>query len=356
MTRTLAEWGALVSATVVGDGSILIAGAATPEAACETDLAFLQDARSLHRLNNTKSVALLVRPAEAELPEVQRFSRLIVADPHAAILQILHILRPPHVAQAGIAPTAAIHPTAVVDPSCSIGAGVSIEADVVIGPRCVIHAGVVIGPGCRLGADVTIHPNAVLYADCVVDDRALIHANAVIGADGFGYKFVAGRFEKIPQLGWVHIGADVEIGACTTIDRGAIGATVIGAGTKIDNLVQIAHNCVIGQHNAFASQVGVAGSCTTGDYVRLGGQAGIKDHLTLHTGCSIGAKSGLHKDVPAGEIWIGFPATPEAEQKRLVFSLRRVPDMRDQLKALDAQVKVLTAQLALMSEQQQRAA
>lgn len=350
MTRTLAEWAALVSATVVGDGAILISGAATPEAAGPTDLAFLQDARSLHRLGETKAVALLVRPAEAELPEVQRFSRLIVADPHAAILQILQILRPTRVARTGIAGSAMIDPTAVIDSTCSIGAGACIEADVVIGPRCVIHAGVVIGPGCRIGADVTIHPNAVLYADCIVEDRALIHANAVIGADGFGYKFVAGRFEKIPQLGWVHIGPDTEIGACTTIDRGAIGATVIGAGTKIDNLVQIAHNCNVGRHNAFASQAGLAGSCTTGDYVRLGGQAGIKDHLTLHTGCSIGAKSGLHKDVPAGETWIGFPATPEADQKRLVFSLRRVPDMRDQLKALEARVKELSAQLEQLSE------
>jgi UDP-3-O-[3-hydroxymyristoyl] glucosamine N-acyltransferase len=186
----------------------------------------------------------------------------------------------------------------------------------------------------------------VLYHDSLVDDRCIIHAGAILGTDGYGYRHVQGRFEKIPQLGWVHLHADCEIGAGTTIDRGMIGPTVIGEGTKLDNMVMIAHNCQIGKHNLFASQVGLAGSCITGDYVRLGGQVGIKDHVTLNSGCAIGAKGGVHKDIPAGETWIGYPATPEAEQKRLVFSLKRVPEMREQVRKLEAQVRQLTAQMA----------
>jgi UDP-3-O-[3-hydroxymyristoyl] glucosamine N-acyltransferase len=231
---------------------------------------------------------------------------------------------------------------------------VTVGNDVVIGRGCDIYPGVVIGDGCRIGDNVTLYANVVLYADILVDDRAIIHAGAVIGADGFGYRFREGRFEKVPQLGWVHIHADAEIGACTTIDRGAIGATIVGEGTKIDNLVQIAHNCELGRHNVFASQVGLAGSCSTGDYVRLGGQVGIKDHVHMHTGCSVGAKGGVHKDIPAGETWIGYPATPEAEQKRLVFSLKRVPEMRDQVKAMENKLATLTAELAALKDEPNR--
>ena len=185
----------------------------------------------------------------------------------------------------------------------------------------------------------------MLYQDVTLGDRVIIHSGAVIGADGFGYRFTEGRFVKIPQLGSVEIHADAEIGACTTIDRGAIGPTIVGAGTKLDNLVMIAHNCELGRHNVFASQVGLAGSCTTGDYVRLAGQVGIKDHVRLNSGCMVGAKGGVHRDIPEGEIWIGYPATPEAEQKRLVFSLKRVPEMRDRVRVMEKQIALLTKQL-----------
>lgn len=348
MSSSLAAWAECVDGRVIGDASIVLTGATTPEVAGPTDIAFLQDSRSAARLVECRAGALVVSVADAELPEVQRFPRIVVADPHQAFVRIVGRIRPLRTSRPGIAHTAVIHSSARLGPQAFVGPSACIGEDVVIGARCQIHAGVVIGAGCQIGDDVVLYPNVVVYPDCRLDDRVIVHANAVIGADGFGYRFTQGRFEKIPQYGTVHLHSDVEIGACTTIDRGAIGATVIGAGTKLDNLVQIAHNCEIGRHNVFAAQVGLAGSCSSGDYVRLGGQVGCKDHLRFNTGCSIGAKSGLHKDVPAGETWIGYPATPEAEQKRLVFSLKRVPEMRDDLKALQKQVAQMAAQLAMM--------
>ena len=229
----------------------------------------------------------------------------------------------------------------------------SLETTPSSGRGCDIYPGVVIGPGCRLGDEVILYPQVVLYADVSVDDRAIIHAHAVIGADGFGYRFAHGRFEKIPQLGTVHIEADVEIGAGTTIDRGAIGATVIGEGSKLDNQIMIGHNCELGKHNVFAAQVGLAGSCTTGDYVRIGGQVGIKDHVRLNTGCSIGAKGGVHKDLPAGETWIGYPATPETEQKKLQFAVHRLPQLREQVKKLSAELAALQLEVTQLRENAQ---
>src|SRR5204862_5130966 len=152
--------------------------------------------------------------------------------------------------------------------------------------------GAVVGRDCRLGDDVTLYPNAVLYDGTVLGDRVIVHGNAVLGADGFGYRFHDGRHVKVPQLGHVEVGDDVEIGACTTIDRGTFQATRIGAGTKIDNLVQVGHNCQIGQHNILVSQVGIAGSTTTGNYVVMAGQVGVADHLHIGDGASLGAQSG----------------------------------------------------------------
>lgn len=348
MSQTVSGLAALVGGEVRGDASKPITGAAALESAGLTDLSFVQDDKNFSRLKQCTAGVVLITPVAAEtLSDPIPFSLILVPEPQTAFQALLPLFRrvqsrPPR----GISPTATISPTAQISLDCYVGPGVFVGEEAVIGPDCDIYPGVYIGPNCRIGTGVTLYPNAVLYHDVTVGDRSIIHAGAVLGADGFGYKFEAGRFLKIPQLGSVILHEDVEIGACTTIDRGAIGPTVIGAGTKIDNLVMIAHNCELGRHNVFASQVGLAGSCTTGDYVRLGGQVGIKDHVTLNSGCSVGAKGGVHKDVPAGETWIGYPATQEHEQKRLVFSLKRVPEMRQQVKDLERQVAQLTEALA----------
>jgi UDP-3-O-[3-hydroxymyristoyl] glucosamine N-acyltransferase len=174
----------------------------------------------------------------------------------------------------------------------------------------------------------------VLYEDCVLGDRVVVHANAVIGADGFGYRVENGRHVKIPQLGWVELEDDVEVGAGTTIDRGTFGPTRIGAGTKIDNQVQIGHNCQIGKHNVFASQVGIAGSVTTGDYVFMGGQVGLADHITVGDRAQIGAKSGLYRDVPADARMLGHPATPYQQQGRIWATLEKLPELRHEVRRI----------------------
>jgi UDP-3-O-[3-hydroxymyristoyl] glucosamine N-acyltransferase len=185
-----------------------------------------------------------------------------------------------------------------------------------------------------------VHPNAVLYEGTVVGHRVIIHASAVLGADGFGYRLQGGRHVKVPQLGHVEVGDDVEVGAGSTIDRGTFGPTRVGAGTKIDNLVQVGHNCRIGRHNLLVAHVGIAGSCATGDYVVIAGQAGIADHVSVGDRVVIGAKAGVTKDIAAGERVLGAPATSERDQKRILMSLEKLPDMRRDLRRVKQQLGI----------------
>ena len=348
MSETVESLAALVNGTIRGDRLRVIVDAAAIEAASPSAITFVLDANQLSRLAECHAGAILMdAKIAASFGEPTGFSVIVVADTQAAFQKLLPLFRKIRGRpQRTISPHSWIDATAQIGIDCHIAAGVTIGEDAVIGSNCVLHPGVVIGAGCRIGENTILHANAVLYHDVIIGNRVIIHSGAVIGADGFGYRFTEGRFEKIPQLGTVHVHDDVEIGACTTIDRGAIGPTVIGAGTKLDNLVMIAHNCEVGQHNVFASQVGMAGSSSTGDYVRLGGQAGIRDHIRLNSGCSVGAKSGVLKDIPAGETWLGAPAANESEQKRLLISMKRIPDMRDQLKALDKQVAALMEEIS----------
>lgn len=347
MGHTVGSLASIVQGEVRGAADRAICNAAAIESAGPDAVTFVLDESHVSRLEACRAGAVILNSKIASgIKVTDQTSLIVVSDPHTAFMQILPQFRKIRGRPArGISPSAYISPSAVIADDCYVGPGAYIGDEVTLGRGCDIHPGAVIGPGCQLATDVIIYPNAVLYQDITVGSRAIIHSGAVIGADGFGYRFSDGRFIKIPQLGTVEIHDDAEIGACTTVDRGAIGPTIVGAGTKLDNLVMIAHNCELGKHNVFASQVGMAGSCTTGDYVRLGGQVGIKDHVRLNSGCMVGAKGGVHKDIPEGEIWIGYPATPEAEQKRLVFSLKRVPEMRDTVRTLVKQVAALTQQL-----------
>jgi len=249
-----------------------------------------------------------------------------------AVVQKLHP-RPEH-AFNGIHPTAQVHPSASIAKDTEIGPFVVIGEGCVVGSRTRLHSGVIVGNRCEIGDDVTLYPHVVLYDDCLIGNRVIIHANAVLGADGFGYRTQKGQHNKVPQLGRVEIGDDVEIGACTTIDRATFGATRVGCGTKIDNLVMIGHNCQIGRHNLFVSQVGIAGSVTTGDYVVMAGQVGIADHLHIGDRSLLGAKAGVHKDVPPDQRMLGAPATPDKEQMRIMMSLEKLPEIRKDLKRI----------------------
>ncbi len=219
--------------------------------------------------------------------------------------------------------------------------GATIGDDVEIGAGTIVHSGVHVMAGCRVGEQVTIFPGAVLYENTRVGPRCILHAGVVLGAHGFGYKLVEGRHVLSSQLGYVELGPDVEVGAGSTIDRGTYGATVIGEGTKIDNLVMIAHNCRIGRHNLICSQVGVAGSTTTGDYVVMAGQVGVRDHVHIGTGAVLGAKAGVSGDVRDGVRMLGTPAVPEREQKLLFAAISKLPEMRKQLRELTRQVDAL---------------
>jgi UDP-3-O-[3-hydroxymyristoyl] glucosamine N-acyltransferase len=331
VTLTVNQIAKLVQGTVQGDGNVAIRAARPLNEAQAGDITFVADSRHIARLHNTRASAAVVpmtAPANG-LPIIQ------VKDPLNAFVTIVRHMRgsvveKPH----GIDPRAYVHESAVIGADASVHPFASIGAGAVIGARCRIHSGVSIGTQCKLGDDVTLFPHVVLYDATIVGNRVIIHANSVIGADGFGYRFEGGKHVKVPQLGYVEIGDDVEIGACTTVDRGTFEATRIGEGTKIDNLAQIAHNCQIGKHNLLISQMGIAGSSSTGDFVVVAGQVGICDHVHIGAGAIIGAKAGVTKDVPAGQRMLGAPATPERDQKRIMMSLPRLPEINKELRRI----------------------
>jgi len=331
LSLTVKELAELVQGTVHGDGSVAIHAARPLGEAQPGDITFVVDDKYAAQLPGSRASAAVVPACVGPngIPLIQ------VKDPLDAFIVIVRHMRggaaaKPH----GVDPRAFVHPTAIVGEGASIFPFASVGEGAVLGARCCIHSGAVVGRHCMLGDDVTLYPNAVLYDDCILGKRVIIHANAVIGADGFGYRLQGGKHVKVPQLGRVEIGDDVEIGACTTIDRGTFEATRVAEGTKIDNLVQVAHNCQIGKHNLFVSQLGIAGSSSTGDYVVVAGQVGIADHVHIGAGAVIGAQAGVTKDVPAGQRVLGCPAMPERDQKRILVTLEKLPEMRKELRRI----------------------
>lgn len=341
---------------VVGDREREITNAKALQKATSEDVTFVADDQNLRKLDKCSAGVVLIgaeRLATArQLTSLSETTFIVVSDPLAAFIETIQQFRPPRLRRfIGVSPAAHVDPSATIGEGTNIHPGAVIGPETVIGAGCEIHSGAVIGAGCHIGDQTTIHPHAVLYPEITIGNRVLIHANAVIGADGFGYRFEQGRFVKIPQLGTVRIDDDVEIGACTTIDRGMVGPTIIGEGTKLDNLVMIAHNCELGKHNAFVSQVGLAGSVTTGDYVRCAGQVGIADHVHLGTGCTLAAKAGVHKNIPEGQTHVGIPAGPIDEQFKVMMAIQKAPEMRTQIRQLERQVLELTKQLTELREQ-----
>lgn len=323
MTVTVRQLGEWVRGEVLGDGDLPIANARALTDAQPGDITFVADDKYLGAWHASKASAAVVH---VSVP-VNGRPIIRVSDPLMAFVRIVERFRGRPSGSGGtIDPTAHIHPTAALADGVLVGPFAVIGEGSVIGAGSTLHAGATVGRYCTLGSDVVLHPRVVLYDDCRLGDRVIIHANAVIGADGFGYRLQAGRHAKVPQLGWVEIEDDVEIGACTAIDRGTFGATRIGAGTKIDNLVQIGHNCRLGRHNILAGQVGVAGSVTTGDYVVMGGQAGVVDHGVVGEKAVIAAQSGVTKEVLAGATMWGTPAAPAGEYLRRLASLGKLPD------------------------------
>ncbi len=338
MAYSLADIARLVDGTVVGDPTVSIRGAAVLTDAGPGDVTLIDNADKAARLVGSQAAAAIVpRGVVCEkLPTVE------VADIHAAFARLIMHFRPPRKSKrVGISQQASISDTARLGRGVDVHPHVTIGDDVEIGDGCTIHAGVRIMAGCKIGAQVTIYPNAVLYEDTIVGPHSILHSGVVLGAYGFGYKFIEGRHQLASQFGWVELGASVEVGAGSTIDRGTYGPTVIGEGTKIDNLVQVAHNCRIGRHNMLCSQVGIAGSTTTGDYVVMAGQVGVRDHVHIGQGAILGAMAGITADVPAGVRMLGAPATLERDQKLIQGTIAKLPELRRQIKALQAAVAEL---------------
>lgn len=325
MTHTVRQLAELVRGQVVGNEAAEIEAARPLTEAGPGHITFLEDDRHLKELCASTASAVVMKPGHPP----NGHAIIEVDDPLAAFLTIFkHLHGQPEPPPLGIDPRAVVAATARIGADPSIYPGAHIGEGTVIGARCRIHPAAVIGRNCRLGDDVVLYPNVVIYDGCTLGQRVIVHANAVIGKPGFGYRQHEGRHVPVPQLGSVEIGDDVEIGACTTIDRGTFKPTRIGAGTKIDNQVQIAHNCQIGKHNLLISQVGIAGSSTTGNYVVLAGQVGVVDHVNIGDRVMVGGQSAVIADVAAGSRVLGTPALPEREAKVRHFNVEKVPDLR----------------------------
>lgn len=337
---TLGMLAGLVDGQVVGDPATVIYGAAVLGEVTRGEITFIDQVERVKQLAATEAAAVVL-PAGLDWgksgvgDDPARYAAIRVKDVAAAFAKIVAYFRPPRIqAAVGISPRAIISSTAQIGRNVNVHPGVTIGDDCSIGNDTTILPGAQILAGCTIGSGVLIGPGAVLYENTVVGDRAIIHGGAVIGAYGFGYTLVDGKHTLAPQLGYVRIGSDVEIGAATTIDRGAYGATKIGDGTKIDNLVQIAHNCQIGRHNLICSQVGIAGSTTTGDYVVMGGQAGVRDHVHIGHRAILSAMAGITNSVPDGAVMMGVPATPDREQRLKQAAFAKLPEMRKEFKAM----------------------
>jgi UDP-3-O-[3-hydroxymyristoyl] glucosamine N-acyltransferase len=331
MSKTAAEIAQLLNGEVIGDGTVTLRNFAPADCAQPGDLTFAENAEFVAKAELSAASAVLVGKDVASSKKVL----IRVANPRAAFARVLPLFFPETVFKPGIHPSAVIAAGAKIDPSAHIGPHCVIGECAAIGARVVLQGGNHIGADSVLGEDTNLFPHATLYPRTQVGARVRIHAGAVIGADGFGYVFDAGAHRKVPQVGNVIIGDDVEIGANTTIDRGALGSTTIGKGSKIDNLVQIAHNVVIGEHSILVSQTGIAGSTKLGSYVVLGGQVGLAGHLKIGNQVTVAAQSGVMHDIPDGEKWFGTPAQPDKQTKRQILALQKLPELRRRVAELE---------------------
>lgn len=340
MAKTLSEIAERCGAVLQGDGSRLVVGPADLGGAGPDQVSFLANPRYAPLLESTQAAAVLV-PEGLECAR-EGLALLRVADPNRAFSAVVELFAPARSAQ-----PAGVHPTAVVAEDATLGEGVSVgpqcfvDRGVELGAGVELRAGVRLGEGVRIGEGSLLHPGVVVYAGCSLGARCLVHAGAVIGADGFGFDPTAAGWEKVPQCGTVEVGDDVEIGANACIDRGRFGATRIGDMVKIDNLVQVGHNCVIGPASLLCAQVGMAGSATVQGRVILAGQAGVNGHIEIGAGARVGGQAGVVGDLEAGGEYTGWPARPARRALREAAELGRLPELVREVRALRARLEEL---------------
>ena len=332
----VAEIAELLRGIPAGDGGREILGVAALETAGPNELAFVEGPRALEQAAASRAGCLLV-PEGASLPG---HTTIAVRHPKLALIRAAETLHPALPAPPGVHPAAVIAPDVQLAADCSVGPNVVIEGGVTVGAGTRLCPGVFLGAGARVGAQCVLHPHVTVYPGAQIGDRVILHSGVVIGSDGFGYVFAEGRQVKFPQLGRIVIEDDVEIGSNTTLDRGSLGTTVIGQGTKIDNLVQIAHNVKIGRHCIIVSQTGISGGAEVGDYVVMAGQVGVGEHAHIEGRVIVGGQSGVlpGKIVRSGSIVWGTPCRPMSEFKKTIARLAR-------LDALAAKVKTLAQQI-----------
>lgn len=319
---TVQELAKEIGAELAGDGSPTVLAAATLEDAQPGQISFLANAKYIRQIETTQASAVIVAPSVRN----DRVTLLKSADPYFAFQQavvLLHGFRR-H-------PFVGVHPAAHVDPTAAVGVGT------------IVYPGVYIGPRARVGCDCILYPNAVVYDDCVIGDRVIIHAGAAIGADGYGFATHQGEHYKIPQVGNVIIEDDVEIGACCSIERAALGSTIIGRGTKIDQLVVVGHGVRVGPHCLLVAQTGIAGSATLGHHVTLAGQTGVSGHLRIGNNVTVGGQSGVISDIDDQATLVGSPAMPVSHARRVYMHFTQLPDLVERVKALEQQVEELSS-------------
>ncbi|MEO7299945.1 MAG: UDP-3-O-(3-hydroxymyristoyl)glucosamine N-acyltransferase [Verrucomicrobiota bacterium] len=309
---------------IIGDASAQITGFARPASAEEGDLTFAESEKFFVEAEASAATAIIVD----DNFESEKKILIRVKNARIAFARVLPLFFPEQTFEPGIHATAAVHSTAQIDPSAYIGPHCVIGERVKIGPLTVLQSGNDIGADSVIGEETRIFPNVTMYRRTQIGNRVRIHSGTVIGSDGFGYVYDSGFHRKIPQTGNVVIYDDVEIGANVTIDRGALGPTTIGKGTKIDNMVQIAHNVTIGDHCLIIAQAGIAGSSQLGNFVTVAGQAGIAGHLKIGNKVTISGKSGIMYDIPDGQKWFGSPiAAPDREMKRQLLAAQQLPEL-----------------------------
>jgi UDP-3-O-[3-hydroxymyristoyl] glucosamine N-acyltransferase len=328
---------ALVGGSLSGDGSIEISDVRGIEDAGEGHVTFIAKKKFLPLLAQSRASAVIVdHEVDTDMAQI------VMANPMLAFAKLLDAFHPETKPGPHIDSRAALGQNVTLGTGVTLSPFVSIGDNVSIGKGAILHPGVVVGPDCQIGDDVILHPNVTLYRNTILGNRVILHSGVVIGADGFGYTpDEKGWHIKIPQIGQVVIEDDVEIGANTCIDRATVGCTTVKQGTKIDNLVQIAHNCTVGEHSILVSQVGMAGSCTLGHHVVLAGQAGLGDHVTVGDQAMLAAQSGTFRDVESKAVQGGYPSVPMMTWRKYVTLFPKLPEMARKIKDLEARLKAI---------------
>jgi UDP-3-O-[3-hydroxymyristoyl] glucosamine N-acyltransferase len=332
----------MVGGVCQGPKDLKIQGLAAIEQAGPTEITFVTRAKFARQIETSRAGAFIVPPEFDQVPR----PLLIAANPYLAYAKIAGFFAPPLRRWPGISNQACLGADCTLGQDVSIGPFVSLGDNVSLGDRVTLYPGVVLGKGVSIGSDTTIYANVTVNDRCTLGSRVIIHSGTVIGADGFGFAPDGATFYKIPQLGTVIIEDDVEIGANCSIDRGALGETKICRGVKIDNLVMVAHNVVIGENSILVAQVGISGSTHVGRNVMLAGQAGLVGHITIGDGVQVGAQSGVTNSISAGQVFMGSPALPLRDYKRMKAIQKKLPEVYDRLRTLEKELAALKAAVA----------